>query len=112
MGKVNLGKAAFAKVNNTNLNIDTVYEKSRKRFENMAVSLGVGFGVTDNVAYNNTDTRLDTLEGTVADLQSSKEDTITGFSGSLEVITGIDFENKTTTTSTVTFDNGIVTGVV
>jgi len=44
-------------------------------------------------------------------LLNNKQDTLTGFTGSATVVTGVDFVNETTTTQTITFSNGIVTGV-
>lgn len=42
----------------------------------------------------------------------SKQDTISGYSGTITVITGVNFSNNTTTSKTITISNGIITNVV
>lgn len=43
---------------------------------------------------------------------NSKQDIITGFTGSITVITSVDFVGSSTTSSTINVTNGIITSVV
>ena len=42
---------------------------------------------------------------------NSKANTFSGYTGSVTLVTGVDFTAETTTTQTLTFNNGILTGV-
>ena len=42
---------------------------------------------------------------------NSKADSFTGYTGSVTVVTGVDFVLMTTTTKTITVSNGIITGI-
>jgi hypothetical protein len=64
------------------------------------------------IAYSNK-ARLD-----IDELQLANHETrihnlelVTGYTGSITVIVGVDFSNLTTTTQTLTYSNGILTGV-
>ena len=41
-----------------------------------------------------------------------KEDSITGYTGTITVVTGVDFVGESTTTQDITVENGVITGVV
>ena len=45
-------------------------------------------------------------------LLADKQDTISGATGTLEVITAVDFVEQTVTTATITVSNGIITSIV
>lgn len=46
------------------------------------------------------------------DALDGKADMFTGFTGSVTVVTGVDFGAGTTTTATINVDNGIITSII
>lgn len=124
-----LAKAALAKSNTVSFTVEGTYENDRQRFLAMAQDLGITFDANNNVASNTI--KSDTADNTshseittgnphnigiedIPNLQTeldSKQDTITGFTGTIDVITGVDFTEETTTVSTITVTNGIITSV-
>jgi hypothetical protein len=65
------------------------------------------------IAYSNKD-RLDIDESQLANHETRIHnlELVTGFTGLITVIVGVNFSNSTTITKTLTYSNGILTGVV
>jgi hypothetical protein len=66
----------------------------------------IGLGAVDNTA--DLDKPISTDVQNALDL---KQDSISGYTGSITVITGVDFDAKTVTTSTINISNGIVDSI-
>jgi hypothetical protein len=64
------------------------------------------------IAYSNK-ARLDIDEPEIANHETRIHnlESVTGYTGSITVIVGVDFSNLTTTTKILTYSNGILTGV-
>ena len=56
-------------------------------------------------------TVLTDMTGWINDLEANKQDVFTGYSGSITVVTGVNFSAQTVTTKTVTIVNGVVTSI-
>jgi ABC-type polar amino acid transport system ATPase subunit len=128
-GSTNIkAKAALAKANTVTLSVEGIYENDRQKFSAMAQDLGVTFdgnnNVLDNTIKDNTAANTAHKNATgnphgtgiadISGLQSeldSKQDTISGYTGSIAVVTSVDFTAKTTAKKTVTVTNGVITGV-
>ena len=54
---------------------------------------------------------ISNISGLASEL-NSKQDNITGYSGTLTVVTGVNFADESTTTKTITFSNGVVKSVI
>jgi hypothetical protein len=65
------------------------------------------------IAYSNK-ARLDIDEPEIANHETRIHnlESVAGYTGSITVIVGVNFSNSTTTTKTITYSNGILTGVV
>jgi hypothetical protein len=64
------------------------------------------------IAYSNK-ARLDVDEPQLANHETRIHnlESVTGFTGSISVIVSVNFSNSTTTSKTLTYSNGILTGV-
>jgi hypothetical protein len=64
------------------------------------------------IAYSNK-ARLDIDEPEIASHETRIHnlESVTGYTGSITVVVGVDFSNLTTTTKILTYSNGILTGV-
>jgi hypothetical protein len=64
------------------------------------------------IAYSNK-ARLDIDEPEIANHETRIHnlELVTGYTGSITVIVGVNFSSSTTTTKTLTYSNGILTGV-
>lgn len=103
-----LAKASLAKANTITFEIEGVYEDDRQKFQAMAQNLGITFDSNNNVLDN--DIKDDVLANTssITDIEGYFATTYTG---DITVVTSVDFTGQTTTTSTISVVNGIVTGV-
>jgi len=102
-----LAKASLAKANSLTFTVEGVYEDDRQKFQAMAQDLGITFDANNNILSNTVKADIVDHESRITSLES-----VTGFTGTIEVVTGVDFVNQTTETKTVTVQDGIVVGVV
>lgn len=96
-----LAKASLAKTNNLNVTIEGVYEDDRQKFQAMSQDLGIAFDGNNNVLDNQIKDNVTTLQGYFS----------TTYTGDITVVTSVDFTAETTTTSTISVVDGIITGI-
>lgn len=110
-------KAALAKANTVTLNVAGVYEDDRQKFNAVAQDLGITFDGNNNVLDN--DIKSDTLDNTTHSNttgnphNTSIEDIVgsAGYTGSITVVTSVDFVGESVGTSTISVTDGVITGV-
>jgi hypothetical protein len=115
--KQKLAKAALAKANTVSVNVEGVYEDSRQQFNALSQNMGVTYDGNNNVTANQV--KSDTVLNNTHRTSSNNPHGVTaaqlglgnGHNGTITVVTSVDFTNETTTTSTLTITNGIITGV-
>jgi hypothetical protein len=103
-----IARTALAKSNTVSINIEGVYETDRQKFQAMAQDLGITFDGNNNVLDNDIKDDVSTNTSNISSIDSKFS---SGYSGTVTVITGVDFTAETTTTKTLTIEDGLITGV-
>lgn len=91
-----------------------VFEAANRLSTNVLTKDDVTVAVQQLAAHENegkTDAHIiDNIFG-LSQLLDQKQGVISGYTGTFEVVTAVDFETSTTTTSTITVTNGVIVSV-